>query len=135
MEFHGVKVALLIGDKLVMHQRDNKPGLFNAGMWDFPGGGREGEETPEQCAIREVQEEFEMNLLPSAFVWKKGYPAQKDPNQRAFFLVARVDDTQVGSIVLHEGQQWALVSTKDFFDRADVVDALKGRFRDYLNES
>ena len=47
MDFHGVKVAVLVGDKLLMHLRDDKPGLFNANMWDFPGGGREGNETPE----------------------------------------------------------------------------------------
>lgn len=134
MEFHGVKVALLIDDKLVMHQRDNTPGLFNAGLWDFPGGGRDGNETPEECAIREIKEELEIELLPSDFVWKKDYPAQKDPTQRAFFLVALVNESQVDSIVLHEGQAWALVSEKDFFNRTDVVEALKGRFQDYLDE-
>jgi hypothetical protein len=38
-DFHGVKIALLVGDKILMHLRDNKPGLFNANMWDFVGGG------------------------------------------------------------------------------------------------
>ena len=64
-------------DKLLMHLRDNKPGLFNANMWDFSGGGREGEETPQECAIREVKEEFEIDLTPELFIWEKDYPPRK----------------------------------------------------------
>lgn len=133
MEFHGVKVALLSEDKLLMHLRDNTPGLFNANMWDFPGGGREGEETPIECAIRETQEEFGITLTPKSFVWKKEYPAQKDPNQKAYFLVAKISQQDVNSIVLGEGQKWALLDQNSFFARTDVIEALKGRFKDYLD--
>ncbi|MDE2107538.1 MAG: NUDIX hydrolase, partial [Patescibacteria group bacterium] len=41
------------GRLLLMRRR----GGDNAGQWAFPGGGIEGEETPEQAARREVQEE------------------------------------------------------------------------------
>ncbi len=133
MNFHGVKVALLHEDKLLMHLRDNKPGLFNANMWDFPGGGREGEETPYECAIREVQEELGIILTEQSFIWEKEYPAQKDPTQRALFMVARIVKQDVDSVVLTEGHKWDLISVEDFFQRSDVIDALKIRFRDYLD--
>lgn len=133
MNFHGVKVALLHEDKLLMHLRDNKPGLFNANMWDFPGGGREGEETPYECAIREIQEELGVALTEQSFVWEKEYPAQKDPTQRALFMVARISKQDVDSVVLTEGQKWDLISLEDFFHRSDVIDALKIRFKDYLD--
>lgn len=84
MEFNGTKVAILCGDKLVMSLRDNKPGLRFANMWDFPGGGREGKETPIECAIREIDEELGIQLTPAAFVWQKEYPAMHDPTQKAF---------------------------------------------------
>ncbi|MEZ4195210.1 MAG: NUDIX domain-containing protein [Candidatus Paceibacterota bacterium] len=71
MKFNGVKVAVLFGDKLVMQLRDDKPGLRFANMWDFPGGGREGEETPIECAIREIKEEFGILLKSESFVWQK----------------------------------------------------------------
>lgn len=135
MEFHGVKVALLAGDRLVMQLRDNKPGLFNANMWDFPGGGREGEESPEECAIREVEEEFGLQLSSDSFVWKKEYPAQKDPNQRALFFVVRIPDFHIHNIVLKEGQRWELMDFDTFFQREDVIEALKVRFKDYLDAS
>ena len=70
MNFHGVKIAVLVDGKLLMHLRDNKPGLFNANMWDFPGGGREQNETPRECAIREVFEEFGINLESESIVWE-----------------------------------------------------------------
>ena len=132
MDFHGVKIALLYDDKLLMQLRDNKPGLFNANMWDFAGGGREGDETPQECAIREVREEFEIELNPEDFVWKKDYPAQKDPNQRAIFMVAEVSREDIENIRLNEGQEWKLFDQGEFFERDDVIEALKERFSDYL---
>ena len=135
MEFHGVKVALIFKDKLVMQHRDNKPGLLNSNMWDFPGGGREGNETPVECALREIQEEFGIKLEASSFVWQKDYPAQKDPNQRAFFLVANISKENVDAIHFgNEGQGWDFMDYNTFFERSDVVEAIKGRFRDYLDK-
>lgn len=133
MDFHGVKVALLFDDKLLMQLRDNKPGLFNANMWDFPGGGRESNETPKECAIREVQEEFDITLTQKSFVWEKVYPAQKDPNQKALFMVAHITQADIDGVDFTEGQRWTLMSQEDFFQKDDVINALKERFKDYLN--
>jgi len=134
MEFHGAKIALLFEDKLVMQLRDDKPELFNANMWDFPGGGREGNETPIECAVRELQEEFGITLSPSSFIWQKDYPAQKDSNQRAFFLVAEASKEDIDSIKFgKEGQRWSLMDYHAFFENDDVIPALKDRFRDYIN--
>jgi 8-oxo-dGTP diphosphatase len=132
MEFNGAKIGLLFNDRLLMHLRDNKPGLFNANMWDFPGGGRENAESPEDCIIREVDEEFGIKLLRESLVWKKEYPAQKDPNQKAYFFVGTLTKEQAETIQLTEGQRWALFTKEEFFSREDVIDALKGRFKDYV---
>jgi 8-oxo-dGTP diphosphatase len=132
INFHGVKVAVLVNGKLLMHLRDNTPGLFNANKWDFPGGGREGDETPQECAIREVQEEFGVSLTPNSFVWERSYPAQKDPNQKALFMVAELPEQELEKVSLTEGQQWKLFDQAAFFEDEDVIEALKGRFNDYL---
>lgn len=133
MNFHGAKIALLFDNKILMHLRDNTPGLFNANMWDFAGGGREGDESPYECAIREVQEEFGITLTNQSFVWGKEYPAQKDPAQKAWFMVASIEQKDLDSIILAEGQRWELLCETDFFQRADVIEALKIRYRDYLD--
>jgi 8-oxo-dGTP diphosphatase len=69
------------------------------------------------------------------FIWEKEYPAQKDPNQKAFFLVTRVSQEEVDSIKFgDEGQRWDFMDYHTFFESPDVVEALKGRFRDYLDK-
>lgn len=83
--------------------------------------------------MREIQEELDVALSPDDIVWEKVYPAQKDPNQKAVFMVARVEKDSLKNIDLREGQKWELFDQKDFFESDDVIEALKGRFRDYLN--
>lgn len=133
MEFHGVKIALLVQDKLLLHLRDNIPGLFNANMWDFPGGGREGSETPMACALREIHEELSIDLSPDAIIWQKEYPAMKDPTQQAYFMVAKLSEEMLSSIDLTEGQKWELFTQKRFFEDPQVIGALKQRFQDYID--
>lgn len=116
-----------------MHLRDNKPGLFNANMWDFPGGGRENAETPEQCGMREIKEEFGIVMPASAIIWQKVYRAQKDPNRKAVFMVAELNGLNVKNIQLTEGQKWEWFDQETFFEKSDVIEALKTRFRDYLD--
>ncbi|MFA7000134.1 MAG: NUDIX hydrolase [Candidatus Paceibacterota bacterium] len=131
-DFHGVKIAILVDNKLLMFLRDNEPGLFNANMWDFLGGGREGQESPQECAIREIQEEIGVVLSPQSFIWENTYPAQKDPNQKAVFMVAEIPKKSINNIILTEGQKWTLFDQETFFAKEDVIPALKIRFNDYL---
>ena len=131
-DFHGVKIAILVDNKLLMFLRDNKPGLFNANMWDFLGGGREGQESPQKCAIREIQEETGIILPLESFIWENVYPAQKDPNQKAIFMVAKISKESIDNIILTEGQKWALFDKETFFAKEDIITALKTRFNDYL---
>jgi 8-oxo-dGTP diphosphatase len=133
-EFSGAKVALLYNGKLIMQLRDDKPGLRFSNMWDFPGGGREGEETAIECATREIEEEFGITLKPDSFIWQKEYPAMHDPKLKAYFLVARASKQEVEAIKFgDEGQRWDFMEVGDFFKKEDVVPHLKGRFQDYLD--
>ena len=135
-DFHGVKIALLLNDKLVMILRDNNPNLRFANMWDFPGGGREGNETPEECARRELKEELSLDLPKSLIIFKKELETMHDPNLKACFLVARITQKEIGKIKFgKEGQKWMLMPVKDFFERTDVVPKLKDRFRSFLESA
>ncbi len=133
--FGGVKVALFFGDQLVVLLRDNKPGLQFANMWDFPGGGREGDETPFECLQREVQEEFGIVLTQENIVWQRKYPSMRSPGE-SYFCVAHISQELVDSIVFgDEGQAWRLMPVKEFLEREDAVPNLKIRLRDYLDST
>jgi 8-oxo-dGTP diphosphatase len=132
--FHGVKIAIKNEEgKLLLHLRDNKPGLFNANMWDFGGGGREGEETPFVCIQREVKEEFAIDITESDIRWVGLFQAQKDPTQKAVFCVAEISDEQKHKIVLGEGQKYEFMTEADFFNDPQVIHALKERYQFYLD--
>ena len=133
MNFHGVKIAILVDGKLIVFLRDDKPGLFNANMWDLPGGGRENNESPIECVLREVYEEFELKLTADDIIWEKAFPAQKDPNQTAYFMVAEVESVRTKNLNLNEGQKWIFMSVEEFLNKDDVIPALKERFENFLD--
>ena len=55
---------IFVNDKrqILLFLRDDKPGLPYRNMWDVPGGHAEDGETPEQCIVREMQEEMGLSL-------------------------------------------------------------------------
>ena len=133
-EFIGAKIALYFGDKLVVYLRDDKPGLPFANMWDFPGGGRGGNETPLECVTREVEEEFSIRLNPQSIVWKREYPAQLDPTKKAYFFVGKIEQADFDAIKFgDEGQKWQLMSPEEFISRDDAAPRIKERLQDYLD--
>ena len=57
-DFTGSKIALICGDKVLTILRDDKDDIPCPNMWELPGGGREGNESPFECAAREVYKEL-----------------------------------------------------------------------------
>jgi len=135
-DFIGVKIALLTNaDRLLVIQRDNKSGLQFAGLWDFPGGGREDKETPLECVTRELKEELSIQLSQSEIIWNKHYPTD-NPSLVAYFMVSRVTDDQIKGIRFgDEGRGWKLMTIEEFLQANDVVQPLKIRLQDYLATS
>ena len=70
-DFTGCKIALFCGDKLLTILRDDKENIPWPNMWELPGGGREGDESPFECAAREVFEELGIRLTKDCLVWRK----------------------------------------------------------------
>ncbi len=110
--FHGAKVALFIGGKLLVILRDDKPYIPFPNVWDFPGGGRENDETPFETVKREVFEEVGLTLTEDAVVWRKSYiPA----TVKVWFFVAEMPEGTERDIVFgDEGQRWALMTEAEF---------------------
>ncbi len=54
------------GDKILITRRPE--GTHLEGLWEFPGGKKEPEETLEQCIEREIKEELGVEIRPEKFL-------------------------------------------------------------------
>ncbi|MGT2798984.1 NUDIX hydrolase [Streptococcus intermedius] len=133
MEFSGCKIALLCDDKLLTILRDDKASIPYPNMWELPGGGREGEETPFECVQREVFEELSLKLEEAAIVWAKEYKGMLDPDKTSIFMVGTITQEEFASIVFgDEGQAYQMMDVSQFLADEKVIPQLKDRLRDYL---
>ena len=128
MTFHGAKVALFLGDRLLVLLRDDRPDLLFPAQWDFPGGGREGDETPFQTLAREVAEEVGLHLPEASVVWSAYLNAAHHPGQFVWFYVARLPATTASQIRFgNEGLCWALMTPAQFLALGNAVPSLAQR--------
>jgi 8-oxo-dGTP diphosphatase len=128
MEFIGAKAALVCGDCVLAYLRDDKPGLQWAGMWDLPGGGREGDETPEQCFLRELDEEFGLRLAVDRLIWRKVWPSLIDETRASVFFAGRLTQAEVAAIRFgDEGQRWEMMYVGTFLAHPFGIPAMQHR--------
>ena len=133
MEFSGCKIALLCDDRLLTILRDDKASIPYPNMWELPGGGREGEETPFECVQREVFEELGLKLEETAIVWAKEYKGMLDPDKTSIFMVGTITQEECASIVFgDEGQAYQMMVVSRFLADEKVIPQLQDRLSDYL---
>ena len=134
-DFTGVKAALLVEQSILVILRDNKPDIPWPNTWELPGGGREGDESPFECAAREVYEELGIHLTEDCLLWSKVYPSMLFEGKESVFLVGKLAQEQFDSIVFgNEGQGYKLMSIEEFLGSDKVVPQLQDRVRDYMEE-
>lgn len=132
-DFSGCKIALLHGKTILSILRDDIPTIPYPNMWDFPGGGREADETPFECIYREVMEELGIELREKAIVWVKKYPGVANPNHTHFFMVGQISQEELDSISFgDEGQGYKLVDIEELLADENVIPQLKSRLGDYF---
>ena len=133
MEFSGCKIALICDDKLLTILRDDKASIPYPNMWELPGGGREGEETPFECVQREVFEELSLKLEETDIVWAKEYQGMLDPDKTSIFMVGTITQEECANIVFgDEGQAYQMMDVSRFLSDKKVIPQLKDRLSDYL---
>ena len=133
LEFSGCKIALLCDDRLLTILRDDKASIPYPNMWELPGGGREGEETPFECVQREVFEELGLKLEEAAILWAKEYPGMLDPDKTSIFMVGTITQEDFASIAFgDEGQAYQMMDVSQFLSDKKVIPQLQDRLRDYL---
>jgi len=126
--FDGAKAAVFIGGRLLVYQRDARLDVRWPGLWDFPGGGREDGEAPEQTLARELDEEFGLDLSRGDILWRRTSAAAHNPALRVWFFVVRFPASAEAAIRFgDEGQRWALVPEADVAKQLVLVPSLAAR--------
>jgi 8-oxo-dGTP diphosphatase len=123
--FGGAKLAALHGDALLVYARDDRADIPFPGMLDLPGGGREADEDPAQCVLRELAEEFGVWLEPDRLHYHRAYRLG-DGTTISHFFAAELTAAEVAGVRFgDEGQDWALMPVADFIADADAVPRLR----------
>lgn len=131
--FHGAKIAILLGDSLLVILRDDRADIPWPAHWDLPGGGREGDEGPLDCALRETEEELGLRLAASAVGWHRAYPRPEGQPGVTWFFVHDGQEVDIAGIRLgDEGQRWTLMPVAEYLAHPRAIPHLASRLRDYL---
>ncbi|MGJ8605582.1 MAG: NUDIX hydrolase [Marivita sp.] len=126
--FGGAKLILFIGHSIVVLRRDDRPDIPWPGRLDLPGGGREGQETPEACVLRETFEEVGLMLGPDDLVWCNRF-------KRGVFFAAHLPAGADARIVFgSEGQGWALMDPLAYVRHPEAIPHFAQMVQAYLSE-
>lgn len=129
-DFIGAKAALFCDGRLLAYLRDVKPGLQWPGYWDLPGGGPEGDEGPENCFLREMEEEFGLRLAPDRLVHSRVWPAIQGGPTPSVFFAGLLQPSEVAAVRFgDEGQYWQMMPVETYLAHPLAVPALVPRVR------
>ncbi|MGQ9558115.1 MAG: 8-oxo-dGTP diphosphatase MutT [Desulfurispora sp.] len=110
-----VTAAILINDgKVLIAQRGEGDRL--AHRWEFPGGKIEPGETPEACLIREMREEFQVEIGVDGFFGESVYQYEHITVQLLAYLAHLVEGEPRPTA--HEAFRWVTVEELAGFDFA-----------------
>ena len=129
-DFAGAKLAALHDGHILTYRRDMKPGIPWPGLIDLPGGGREGDESPAACALRELHEEFGLRLPESRLWWARPFPSLHSPGGTGWFLALTITPAEIAAIRFgEEGHTPQLLEIGAFLAAPDAIAPLQTRVK------
>ncbi|KAF0114573.1 MAG: 7 8-dihydro-8-oxoguanine triphosphatase [Rhodobacteraceae bacterium] len=106
MDFTGAKAAFFCGTAVLTCLRDEKPGLRWPGLWDLPGGGREGQESAEG----------------------RVFPSMVEAARESVFFGGWLAPDEVAGIRFgDEGQGWEMMPVEGFLGHSGAVPEMQRR--------
>lgn len=125
-DFIGTKLLLVQGDSLLTCLRDDFDHIPFPAHWDLPGGGRDGVETPMDCGLRELHEEFGLHLPPARLTAHR-FPSWSRPDHASWLLSGQITRAEIAAIRFgDEGQEWRMMPIADYLAHPRAVPHFKG---------
>ena len=131
---HGVSI-LFISEKnqIILFLRDNKPTIPYPNKWDILGGNVEPGESPEQCVIREMEEEIELELKKEDIHLFKVYHFE-DRIEHTYWKELNLN---LAKTPLHEGQclKWFTEKEVQSLPSSDIAFGFKDVIIEFFKNS
>ena len=108
--------------------RDDLPSISFPGMWDLPGGHIEKNETAEECIVREMLEEIEINVEGCRLFRVYEF------SDRTEYVFCKPADFDLQKIVLHEGQMLRWFSREEA-EQENLAYGFNQVLSDYFNSN
>ena len=130
----GAHVLLVTRDgKIVLQQRDNKPGITNPGMIAIFGGTLEKGENETKGAIREIEEELSLTLKPEQLIKLNVYYKSKEKDGEDYevhiFYATKIN---LKDIKLREGKSIFLLNSDDNLEKLNLTRITKLAVEEYF---
>lgn len=132
-DFHGAKVSLISDHHVLTLLRDDSTAIPFPDMWDFPGGGREGDETPQDCVLRELFEEFGLRISANDLIYQASRDGVLAGQSKIWFFGAVLDRLDPSQIKFgNEGQCWELMPVEAYLTHPKAISHLQDGLREFL---
>src|SRR5260221_707271 len=97
-----IAVGLIVADdgRLLLQHRDDKPGIFDPGLWGSFGGRIEPYETPDDGFLRELREE--LSWQPTGYELYASAPYHPDERRQLIYIYAAPVDVPLSALTLGE---------------------------------
>ncbi|MDA7423681.1 NUDIX hydrolase [Thalassococcus lentus] len=130
-DFTGAKIMVFAGKDLLVLHRDHTPGISWPGYLDLPGGGREGQESPLHCALRELREELGLTVSEVDTIFAHRRVGETGVS---YFYAAHLDHEIRDQVVFgNEGAGWAVMPPSEFAGHPNAIPHFARIVSDYWN--